>query len=1689
MGGDFNEELGLEVQGLTKVFQDCNLVDVMIAKNGIPSEPFSSSLRSTKPKVIDYTYISPSLLPAVDACGYEPFMSGIVSDHRSMYIDFNDSLLYGSATVEIPPMAGRDLSSKSPQQVTDYFAHKQLFLDQHNFKKQLEIFEAKPTKARLQKLDRTLAQASIYAGKRVKRYPSAPYSPALALLRNKFNLLRILFHQFTYNRDHTEAIQSILQRITDEDWKLPQTREECKARYNLAKAELRKAENKERKTGKLRQAHLEARAAVMAQKGDKAMAKIVNQLRRAEEMKQVYAKCAHARGKLVDSGLSHLEVPDPSDQEQDPKKCKKWIRITCPQDIQDRLAKRNQKHFSQMQGTPLTQPPFQHSPPLSYDIDFQANSLTAELILEGDYPTEALDDITALMVAHMKRVTAPDQLDCTLTEEAFDGKLKAWKESTSTSPSGIHLGHLKAYYAPHSHKPGTKEAKELETNRTNMKLAHLKILNYALQQGVSLNRWKVITNTMIEKDPGSPKIHRLRVIHIYEADYNLILAHHWRKLLQHASDNNLLNPSQYGSQPGKEAYTPVLIDIAQYEICKTSGNPMIKFDNDATSCYDRIHCFLANVVSQKYGINKAVCMVQGTTLEEAKYHLKTKLGVSDTFVKHCWFQPWYGTGQGSGNSPVYWLVISSTLFDAYESKAHGALFESPDRTESIQVFMAGFVDDTSNTTNDFAALQVPSPADLIKLATNDAQLWHDILWSSGGALELPKCSYHHIRYTYNHMAKQSLVEGKIQPQMVLTDPQGRPFPIKILDNKESHKILGSHQCPHTNQSKQTQVLTKNCNSFARALCNSHLTRREAWIMYHGIYIPSAGYPLPLCYYKEDDLAKIQGPAHRAFMTACGYAKSTKYAICFGPDYYGGAGFWHLYDIEGIGQIQQFMKHWRTPGQAHSHMRIAVSWLQYFLGTSKSFLTDTTTKLPHLQSDWYGALRRYLAACGSYFELDNDFVPPLQREHDAYLMEIAMASGKFTKAELVILNQCRIYLQVVTVSDICNAAGTKILPSFLKGKLHSNQSKANWHPFRHPRPSSRCWEKWTRLMRLIYPHSNTRALRQRLGKWLHHPSSLRRTWPAYVSHQNQRLYCPTPQGFTTHVKSGHSYLSQQQTGPTLQATDLPPDAVPIDMKLNPPFILTVQNYQPQVPIQPPPPPTSFLQYIQSLPAWEQHLLQHVTFLQEETIVCQHMQAGTIVLVSDGSEMNKQGSHGWVLASTTTKQDLVQNQGPAPTSKASPFRAEAYGKLSGLRFIVNFSSYHAITIPTNFDMGLDCQGVIKRIYQYKSYKTYYPNETLNSDWDVCQEIVTSLQQLPQAQTCKVKGHQDKKKKKDEEPLTHKEELNIKAHQLATSYHSLSQATSTTIVPRLPGNKCQLHTPKGTVTTKVKYILRDQRNEKALCQYITAKNSWDDKVFNTIDWETHGQVHRRFLKHRTTMVKFVHGILPVGTRLQKYDSKNNPACPTCGHPEETQQHFFQCSHTTRLEWRGTFNTAFHETMTKHHTHPGLLALAQEGMNAFMESRPISLQHVPDFPGRQLLIEEQSAIGWENFIRGRVSKRWLKIQIKHLKRIDKYDVKRSPKWTNTLIHTVWTHVLLLWFQRNQDKHGHDETTRREKQEEKTILEIHRLYAMRDLVPEQHQWIFQTPEHEMIMKSTMLLQQWLHQYGPLIELKAAAEN
>eukprot|EP00957_Ditylum_brightwellii_P061093 4636184-Ditylum_brightwellii.AAC.1 len=82
--------------------------------------------------------------------------------------------------------------------------------------------------------------------------------------------------------------------------------------------------------------------------------------------------------------------------------------------------------------------------------------------------------------------------------------------------------------------------------------------------------------------------------------------------------------------------------------------------------------------------------------------------------------PIYGTGQGSTNSPIFWLIISSTLFDIHKELCNGAIFSDTIQGVEVHITLVGFVNDITGQTNDFYNEKV-TPEKLIRLMQEDAQ--------------------------------------------------------------------------------------------------------------------------------------------------------------------------------------------------------------------------------------------------------------------------------------------------------------------------------------------------------------------------------------------------------------------------------------------------------------------------------------------------------------------------------------------------------------------------------------------------------------------------------------------------------------------------------------------------------------------------------------------------------------------------------------------------------------------------------------------------------------------------------------------------------------------------------------------------------------------------------------------------------
>ena len=502
----------------------------------------------------------------------------------------------------------------------------------------------------------------------------------------------------------------------------------------------------------------------------------------------------------------------------------------------------------------------------------------------------------------------------------------------------------------------------------------------------------------------------------------------WRIALYQAEALRELNEGQYGSRPRRNAVDPVFIEELQFEISRASRKMLVQTNYDATSCYDRIIPNLAMMVSRKYGVPKVITQSNARTLETAEYRIRTELGISAHGYTHSDEQPIYGTGQGSGNSPMIWCFLSSVLFNCYDELAYAAQYCNPDRSHQINLGMIGFVDDSNGQTNDFMHNESTTtlPKMMHKLRHN-AQAWADLLGASGGALELSKCSCHLMEWKFGKSGDPVLVGTRpsVHSPVAVRDPLTQEEQVlTFLSPYTAHKTLGHYKEPAGTQREQYRNLWQKSDKKTEFIWKCHLTPKEAWTYYYACYLPSIGYPLACSSLTYAQLDRVQRTAMRIIVARCGFNRNTKREIIYGPMAYGGANFRYLYMHQGVGQITTFIKHWRQPDTISGKLlRCTMAWTQMTAGTSYSILQRVYEVLPHLESRWLTSMRTFMADINATIELDETGVPSVQRQADKHIMDQILESNKFTAAQIRRLNYCRLFLQAITLSDITDASGT------------------------------------------------------------------------------------------------------------------------------------------------------------------------------------------------------------------------------------------------------------------------------------------------------------------------------------------------------------------------------------------------------------------------------------------------------------------------------------------------------------------------------------------------------------------------------------------------------------------------------------------------------------------------------------------
>ena len=225
---------------------------------------------------------------------------------------------------------------------------------------------------------------------------------------------------------------------------------------------------------------------------DKKAATIISSIIRAERKRQSFRiQKMVTKPQSEAGGLSHILITDDTTVR----------RIENKTEMHDLLYERNITHFSQAQNTPCVKGE------LANILEHDGVTKTSRDILDRKTNNRIPDHLQEIC-NELGRTRLPQSKH--MPFKAMISGLQKWRESTTTSPSGKHLGIyrtlVKAMNKEYYHtNPTDKESNENSQQEkiavTALSIQH-KLINLAIRYTHTFKRWKRIDNFFIEKIPG-----------------------------------------------------------------------------------------------------------------------------------------------------------------------------------------------------------------------------------------------------------------------------------------------------------------------------------------------------------------------------------------------------------------------------------------------------------------------------------------------------------------------------------------------------------------------------------------------------------------------------------------------------------------------------------------------------------------------------------------------------------------------------------------------------------------------------------------------------------------------------------------------------------------------------------------------------------------------------------------------------------------------------------------------------------------------------------------------------------------------------------------------------------------------------------------------------------------------------------
>ena len=217
--------------------------------------------------------------------------------------------------------------------------------------------------------------------------------------------------------------------------------------------------------------------------------------------------------------------------------------------------------------------------------------------------------------------------------------------------------------------------------------------------------------------------------------------------------------------------------------------------------------------------------------------------------------------------------------------------------------------------------------------------------------------------------------------------------------------------------------------------------------------------------------------------------------------------------------------------------------------------------------------------------------------------------------------------------------------------------------------------------------------------------------------------------------------------------------------------------------------------------------------------------------------------------------------------------------------------------------------------------------------------------------------------------------------------------------PHSCVQVHINGCTITRNLKQTVRYSIGVKELANYYCSRFEWSKRTCENIEWAIFGAAYKKRIKKNFWWThKFHLRKLPTRERMQKRGGCDDERCCSCGASLETDDHLLQCPNRPQFKRRILASIANMRTrldlnlyfilyngIANYINNTSSLSDSDDdsqpnlniphGKTAQQQKRKCYRPNT-DLSSFSLLINKQHTIGWDNLLRGKISKHWRQLQ-----------------------------------------------------------------------------------------------------------------